>query len=95
MRKFRLAQFNDGESAVKFWNIFGSLASTDTGEIINKIDDSTFLRNDGTVYRQQGNLITGSDGSVMSVVDSGAEAGSGLPGMAVTTFGGFRKDEDW
>ena len=80
---------------MKFWNIFGSLASTDTGEVINKIDDSTFLRNDGTVYRQEGNLITGSDGSVMSVVDTGAGTGSGLPGIAVTTFGGFHTDDDW
>jgi hypothetical protein len=80
---------------MKFWNIFGSLASTDTGEVINKIDDSTFLRNDGTVYRQEENLITGSDGSVMSVMDTGADADSGLPGMAVTTFGGFRTNENW
>jgi hypothetical protein len=80
---------------MKFWNIFGSLASTDTGEVINKIDDSTFLRNDGTVYRKEGNLITGSDGSVMSVVDTGADAGSGQPGMAVTTFGGFRRNDEW
>ena len=80
---------------MKFWNIFGSLASTDTGEVINKIDDSTFLRNDGTVYRRDGNLITGSDGSVMSVVDTGADASSGQPGIAVTTFGGFCKDDEW
>jgi hypothetical protein len=80
---------------MKLWNFFGSLASTDTGEVINKIDDSTFLRNDGTVYRQEGNLITGSDGSVMSVVDTGAGTGSDLPGIAVTTFGGFRTDDDW
>ena len=80
---------------MKFWNIFGSLASTDTGEVINKIDDSTFLRNDGMVYRRDGNLITGSDGSVMSVVDTGADASIGLPGIAVTTFGGFRKDDKW
>jgi hypothetical protein len=80
---------------MKLWNIFGSLASTDTGEVINKIDDSTFLRNDGTVYRQEGSLITGSDGSVMSVVDTGAGTGSGLPGIAVTTFGGLRMDDDW
>lgn len=80
---------------MKFWNIFGSLASTNTGEVINKIDDSTFLRNDGTVYRKEGNLITGSDGSVMSVVDTGADADSGPTSMAVTTFGGFRKDDDW
>jgi hypothetical protein len=93
--KFSPAQFDEAESAMKLWSIFGSLASTDTGEVINKIDHSTFLRNDGTVYRQEGNLITGSDGSVMSVVDTGADAGSGLPGMAVTTFGGFRKDDDW
>lgn len=80
---------------MKFWNIFESLAKTDTGEVINKTNDAMFLRSDGTVYRQEGNLITGSDGSVMSVVDTGADAGSGLPGMAVTTYGGFRKDEDW
>jgi hypothetical protein len=79
---------------MKFWNIFGSLASTDTGEVINKIDDSTFLRNDGTVYRQEGNLITGSDGSVLNVVDTGGDTGSGLPGMAVTTYSGFSKDDD-
>ncbi len=80
---------------MKFWNIFGSLASTDTGEVINKMDDSTFLRNDGTTYRQEGKLITGSDGSVMSVVDTGADAGSGLSGMAVTTFGGIRTSDEW
>ena len=82
-------------NAMKFWSIFGSHASTDTGEVINKIDDSTFLRSDGTVYRQQGHLITGSDGSVMSVVDTGAGTGSGLPGMAVTTFSGLSTDDDW
>lgn len=80
---------------MKFWNIFGSLASTDTGEVINKMDDSKFLRNDGTTYRQEGKLITGSDGSVMSVVDTGADAGSGLSGMAVTTFGGIRTSDEW
>ena len=80
---------------MKFWNIFGSLASTDTGEVINKIDDTTFLRTDGTVYRQQDNLITGSDGSVMTVLDTGADVDSGHPRMAVTTFGGIRTGDDW
>ncbi len=80
---------------MNFWNIFSSFASTETGEVINKTNDSMFLRSDGTVYRQEGSLITGSDGSVMSVVDTGADAGSGLPGMVVTTYGGFRKDDDW
>jgi len=80
---------------MKFWNIFGLLASTDTGEVINKIDDSTFLRSDGTVYRQEGHLITGSDGSVMTVLDTGADAGNGLSGIAVTTYSGLSKDDDW
>jgi hypothetical protein len=74
---------------MKLWNIFGSHASTDTGEFINKSDDSTFLRSDGTVYRQEGSLITGSDGSVFNVIETGADLGSGLPSMAVTTFSGF------
>ncbi len=80
---------------MKFWNIFGSHASTDTGEFINKTDDSTFLRSDGTVYHQEGSLITGSDGSVLNVIDTGADIRSGLPGMAVTTFSGSRMDDDW
>jgi hypothetical protein len=82
---------------MKFWNIFGSLTSTDTGEVINKIDDSTFVRSDGTVYRQEGHLITGSDGSVMTVLDTGADTDLVHPGMAVTTFSGSRSHlgEDW
>ena len=80
---------------MKFWNLFSSFASTDTGEVINKTNDSMFLRSDGTVYRQEGNLITGSDGSVLNVVDTGADKSSGLPRMAVSTYSGFSKDEDW
>lgn len=97
MLKFRPAQFNDVESAMKFWNIFGSLASSDTGEVINKIDDSTFFRSDGMVFRQQGQLITGSDGSVLNVVDTDPHASTGRSGMAVTTYAGSRSslDDDW
>lgn len=80
---------------MKFWNIFSSFASTDTGEVINKTNDSMFIRSDGTVYRQEGDLITGSDGSVLNVVDTGGDTGSVLPGMAVTTYSGFSKDDDW
>jgi hypothetical protein len=80
---------------MKFWNLFSSFASTDTGEVINKTNDSMFLRSDGTVYRQEGNLITGSDGSVLNVVDTGDDTSSGSPGMAVTTYSGLSRDEDW
>ena len=80
---------------MKFWNLFSSFASTDTGEVINKTNDSMFLRSDGTVYRQEGNLITGSDGSVLNVVHTDANTSSGPPGMAVTTYSGFSKDDDW
>jgi len=79
---------------MKLWNIFGLHASTDTGEVINKTDDSMFLRSDGTVYRQERNLITGSDGSVFNVVDTGADTRSGLTGMAMTTLYGFGKGDD-
>ena len=97
MLMYKRPQFNDWDTAIKFWNIFGSLANTDTGEVINKIDDSTFLRSDGTVYRQVRHLITGSDGSVMTVLDTGSDKDSGHPGMAVTTFSGSGSHlgEDW
>lgn len=80
---------------MKLWNLFSAFASTDTGEVINKTDDSMFLRADGTVYRQDGNLITGSDGSVLNVVDTGADIGRGQPGVAVTTDSGFGKIDEW
>jgi hypothetical protein len=97
MLKFSQPQLDDWEKAMKFWNIFDSLATTDRGEVINKIDDSTFLRSDGTVYRQEGHLITGSDGSVMTVLDIDPHASSGHAGMAVTTYAGSRSslDDEW
>lgn len=80
---------------MKLWNLFSAFASTDMGEVINKTNDSMFLRSDGTVYRQEGNLITGSDGAVLNVVDTGSDTSSGIPGLAVATDSGFGKDDDW
>lgn len=86
---------------MKFWNIFSAFASTNSGEVIHKVDDATFLASDGTVYHQQGHLITGSDGSVLTVLDSGVDANhaedadSRPAGIAVSTFGGIRSGDDW
>ena len=78
---------------MKLWNIFESFVSTDSGEVINKINDHMYLRANGTVYREQGNLITGSDGSVMSLLDTGDVADSAAPRIAVNTYaGGFGEE---
>ena len=34
---------------MRFWNIFDWFVSTDKAEVINKIDDHTYLRANGTV----------------------------------------------
>lgn len=79
---------------MKLWNIFDWFVSTDNGEIVNKIDDLTYLRSDGTVYREQDNLITGSDGSVMTLLDTGGATQSGSPRMAIRTYSGRDPDAD-
>lgn len=80
---------------MRFWNIFDWFVSTDKAEVINKIDDHTYLRANGTVYREQGDLITGSDGSVMTLLDGGQESDSGLPRIAVRTCAGGDRDPEW
>ena len=36
------------EFAMSFWNIFGKFAVSDTGEMIQKVSDTTSISSDGT-----------------------------------------------
>ena len=68
-----------------FWNIFKDFIATDKGQVINKVGDDTWLDQNGTVFRRQDNIITGSDGSIHNVVRGvGSDDGSGNGSGCVT-----------
>ena len=80
---------------MSFWNIFKDFVTTDRGQVINRVGDDTWLDQNGTVFRKQGNIITGSDGSIHNVVRGmGSDDGS-MPGMAIKTSSGFGDDNDF
>lgn len=49
---------------MSIWQMFKNFATSERGEVINRIDDSHLLSQGGTVYTHFGNNIVGSDGSV-------------------------------
>lgn len=78
---------------MSFWNIFKDFVTTDTGKIINKVSENTFVDPNGKVFVQTGNIITGSDGSIFNVIEGiGAKDGS-APGTAIQTIKGFGDDD--
>ena len=80
---------------MSFWRIFDRFAVTDKDDVINKVSSGTYVATDGTVFTQQGSLITGSDGSLFSMVDdSGAGERNTFGQMAIKTSNGFGDDSD-
>ena len=79
---------------VSFWNIFKNLATTDSGEVINRASENTFVDQHGKVFTQIGNIITGSDGSIFNVVPGIGSKDGSTPGMAIRTFNGFDDEDD-
>ena len=55
---------------MSFWNIFGKLDVSDTGETIQKISDTTSISSDGTTYTKLGSTTVSSDGSVFTQMGS-------------------------
>lgn len=79
---------------VSFWNIFKNFVTTNSGEVINRVSDSTFVDQQGKVFTQTGDIITGSDGSIFNVIpDIGSKDGSS-PGMAIKTWNSFGDRDD-
>lgn len=78
---------------MSFWNIFKNFVTTDTGSIINKVSDNTFVDQHGKVFTQNGNIITGSDGSIFNVMSDIGSKDRSAPGMAIRTFKGFDDDD--
>lgn len=80
---------------MKLWNFFSLFASSSEGDVINKVNDQTYMGTDGTVFRRQGSVITGSDGSIINVIDAGSDGDGASPRMGIQTFDGYRNEHDW
>ena len=67
-----------------FWNIFGKLAVSNTGEMIQKVSDTTSISSDVTTYTKMGSTTVGSDGSVFTQMGSFSSDGTTRMGSSVT-----------
>ena len=79
---------------MSFWNIFKDFVTTDTGSIINKVSENTFVDQHGKVFTQNGSIISGSDGSIFNVVPGVGSRDGSAPGMAIRSFKGLDDDDD-
>jgi hypothetical protein len=80
---------------MSFWRIFDRFAVTDKGGIINKVSEGTYVSSDGKVFTQTGSVISGSDGSLFSIIDgSGMDERNTIGQMAIKTSTGFGDEDD-
>lgn len=80
------------------WNIFGSSATSDEGETVHKISETTSVSSNGTVYTTMGPFTHGSDGSDYTQTGSFSSDGSTRMGSIATGLGAVfiksHRDED-
>lgn len=79
---------------MSFWSIFGKTANSDTGETIQKIDDTFSVSTTGTTYTKMGNTTMSSDGSVYTQMGSFSSDGSIRMGAGSTGIGAIFNDDD-
>jgi len=72
---------------MSFWNIFGKFATSDTGETIQRVSDTTSISSDGTTYTKMGSTTVGSDGSVFTQIGNFSTDGSTRMGSTATGLG--------
>lgn len=77
---------------MSFWNIFGRLAVSDTGETIQKVSSTTSVSSEGTTCTKMGSITVGSDGSVFSQMGSFSSDGSTRIGSTSTGLGAAFND---
>ena len=77
---------------MSFWNIFGKFATSDTGETIQKVSDTTSIASDGTIYTKMGSTTVGSDGSVFTQMGDFSTDGSTRMGNTATGLGSVFND---
>jgi hypothetical protein len=69
------------------WNIFGWFATSDKGETIHKVSETTSVSSNGTVYTTMGPFTQGSDGSDYTQTGSFSSDGSTRMGSIATGLG--------
>lgn len=79
---------------MSFWNIFGKFATSDTGETIQKLSDTTSISSIGTTYTKIGSTTVGSDGSVFTQMGSFSTDGSTRMGCTATGLGAVFNDHN-
>ena len=81
---------------MSWWNIFGRNAVSDTGEVINKLSDTTSISSNGTTYTRMGSTTVGSDGSMFTQMGSFSSDGSSRMGSSADGLGAVfnRPDDD-
>jgi hypothetical protein len=79
---------------MSFWSIFGKTATSDTGETIQKIDDTFSVFTTCPTYTKMGNTTMGSDGSVYTQMGSFSSDGSIRTGAGSTGIGAIFNDDD-
>jgi hypothetical protein len=80
------------------WNIFGWFATSDKGESIHKVSETTSVSSNGTVYTTMGPFTHGSDGSNYTQTGSFSSDSSNRMGRIATGLGAVfinsHRDED-
>ncbi len=69
------------------WNIFGRFATSDEGETIQKVSDTTSVSSNGIVYTTIGPFTHGSDGSEYNQLGCFSSDGNSRMGNTTTGLG--------
>lgn len=80
------------------WNIFARFATSDEGETIHKVSETTSVSSNSTLYTTMGPFTHGSDGSEYTQAGSFSSDGSTRMGSIATGLGAVfiksHRDED-
>ena len=78
---------------MSFWNIFGSMAVSDQGEMITRLSDTMSVSSKGVTYTKMGNMTFGSDGSSFTQMGDFSTDGSVRMGNTTTGRGALFADK--
>ena len=72
---------------MSWWNIIGRTAVSDSGEVIQRMSDTTSVSSSGTIYTKMGPTTVGSDGTTFTEMGPFSSDGSSRMGNGATGLG--------